>query len=64
MGKTLNESLITLIPKLNAEESMKNWRPISLLTIVYMIFAKALAKRVGPLLDTWICKEQRGFISG
>lgn len=64
MGRTLNESLITLIPKLNAAESVKNWRPISLLTIVYKILSKALARRVGPWMDKWVSQEQRGFISG
>lgn len=49
MGRTLNESLITLIPKSNAEESIKNWRPISLLSIVYKIITKAMARRVGPV---------------
>lgn len=59
MGQTLNESLITLIPKLNAEESIHNWRPISLLAIVYKVLAT-----LNPMLDGWVCREQRGFISG
>lgn len=43
MGKIINESLITLIPKKDTAESIHNWRPISLLSTIYKIVTKALA---------------------
>lgn len=64
MGADLNESLITLLPKPKANEGVKFWRPMSLLSTVYKVIAKALARRIAPLLDQWISKQQRGFIKG
>lgn len=64
MGTKLNESLITLLPKPRANEGVQFWRPISLLSTIYKIIAKALARRIAPLLDQWISKQQRGFIKG
>lgn len=54
MGRILNESLIILILKLNAAESVKNWRFIFLFTIVYKIFSKVLVRRVGLWMDKWV----------
>lgn len=64
LGRILNESLLTLIPKTQAEESILNWRPISLLTTVYKIVTKAMAHRIGPFMDSWVSMEQRGFVIG
>lgn len=64
MGEHLNESLITLLPKPKANEGIQFWCPISLLSTVYKIIAKALLHRIAPLLDQWIYKQQRGFIKG
>lgn len=64
LGRILNESLITLIPKPQAEESIQNWRPISLLTTISKIVMKAMARRIGPFMDCWVSLEQRGFVSG
>lgn len=64
LGRILNESLITLIPKPMAEESILIWRPISLLTTVYKIVSKAMARRIDPFMDSWVNLEQRGFIFG
>lgn len=51
MGPTFNESLISLLPKANAQLSLDNWRPISLLTTFYKIIAKMLASRIAPHMD-------------
>lgn len=64
LGRVLNESLITLIPKALAEESIQNWRPISLLNTIYELLTKTMARRIGPFMDSWVSLEQRGFISG
>lgn len=41
-----------------------NWRPISLLTTIYKIITKAMARRIGPFMDAWVSMEQRGFVTG
>lgn len=64
LGRLLNKSLITLIPKPQAKESILNWRPISLLTTIYKIVTKAMARRIGPFMDGRVNLEQRGFVSG
>lgn len=64
MGRDFNESVITLIPKAKANKGIQNWRPISLLTMVYKIISKALAQCLAPLMDSWVSEEQRGFIQG
>ena len=57
--------VITLIPK--EEESLANlktWRPITLLNVDYKIAARAIGKRIEPLLAKLIHSDQTGFIKG
>ena len=57
--------VIILIPK--EEESLanlKNWRPITLLNVDYKVAAKAIAKRIEPLLPKLIHSDQTGFVKG
>ena len=41
---------------------LKNFRPITLLTSLYKIIAKLLAKRMTPNLKDWILPSQTGFV--
>ena len=51
MPEEWKEGLICLIPKGDgASEDIRAWRPITLLNIVYKIYAKVLALRLQPLL--------------
>ena len=43
---------------------LKNWRPISLLSVVYKLASGATAERLKQTLDTTISKTQTGFILG
>ena len=43
---------------------MKNWRPISLLPVVYKIVSSAVANRIKSQLDKVVSREQTGFIKG
>ena len=57
--------VIILIPE--EEESLanlKNWRPITLLNVDYKVAAKAIAKRIEPLLPKLIHSDQTGFVKG
>ena len=43
---------------------LQNWRPVTLLNVDYTIAARALAKRVEPLLSFLIHTDQTGFVKG
>ena len=58
----LNVSKITLLPKSEDRLKVQNYRPISLLNIVYKIVAKIYANRMKPLLHHWILPSQTGFV--
>ena len=43
---------------------LKNWRPISLLCVVYKLATTVIANRLKPHLQCIISKNQSGFIKG
>ena len=43
---------------------MKNWRPISLLNVVYKLASTVIANRIKIVLDSLIHEDQKGFIAG
>ena len=62
---TQREGIITCIPKGGKRRDLiKNWRPISLLNVVYKIGSAATAKRIKTMLPELINKGQTGFMSG
>lgn len=62
---TQREGIITCIPKENKpKELLKNWRPITLLNVVYKIASGAIANRLKSHLDKLIHPDQTGFIHG
>ena len=46
------------------KQDAENYRPISLLSILYKLFAKLVDKRIGPILDAAQSVDQAGFRSG
>ena len=58
----ITEGLICLIPKEGDAKDLNYWRPITLLTVTYKIFAKALQMRLQPLLRDVISPEQTVFL--
>ena len=58
--------IITLIPKEESSLSeLKNWRPITLLSVDYKIASKAIANiRIEPMLPSLIHPDQTGFVKG
>ena len=59
------EGIITCIPKTGKERnSLKNWRPLTMLNSVYEFFSAIIAKRIKFTLNTIINPDQTGFISG
>jgi hypothetical protein len=48
---SINEALMTLIPKSAAAKSIKDYRHIALIHVLGKLFSKVLAARLAPFLD-------------
>ena len=65
MSLSQRRAVLTLLHKKGKDEfKIKNWRPISLLNIVYKIMTKVLAKRMEKVIKDLIHPNQSGFIKG
>ena len=57
--------IITCIPKGNkARNSLKNWRPITLLNSIYKFYSGIWANRIKQFLPKLIGESQKGFVQG
>jgi hypothetical protein len=59
----VNDTAIVLIPKANQGQSLKNFRPISLCTIIYKVIAKCMVNRLKPILGEIVSTNQSSFYS-
>ena len=59
-----NSSFLTLIPKTSNLLGVNDFRPISLIRILYKIISKVLAERMKTLMGKLISKEQSAFLMG
>ncbi|GKV45171.1 hypothetical protein SLEP1_g52281 [Rubroshorea leprosula] len=59
-----NASFIVLIPKVENPQRIEEYRPISLIGVMYKIIAKLLANRLRKVLDKVIGEQQMAFIGG
>ena len=65
LSSVQKEGIITCIPKGDKpREFIKNWRPISLLNVVYKIGSACIAKRMKAVLPKLINEDQTGFMAG
>ena len=65
LSVTKKQGVITCLPKQDKDRNyLKNWRPISLLNVVYKLASSAIANRMKTVLDSLIHEDQKGFISG
>ncbi|MCG7878665.1 MAG: reverse transcriptase domain-containing protein [Candidatus Thiodiazotropha endolucinida] len=62
---TQRQGIITCLPKGDKpKQFLKNWRPITLLNVIYKLASGSIAERIKKVLDILISKEQTGFMSG
>ncbi|MCO5548396.1 hypothetical protein L7F22_001853 [Adiantum nelumboides] len=54
--------IISLIPKGGDASSLRQWRPISLMPLVYKIAARMISTRPRPFLPDLIHSSQTGFV--
>ncbi|KAH7352701.1 hypothetical protein KP509_19G059100 [Ceratopteris richardii] len=53
---------IKLIPKLEVPKCIKDWRPITMMSIIYKIFAKTFALRLKCIIHKVVHPSQIGFV--
>jgi hypothetical protein len=58
----INNSFITLVPKVNSPASVKDFRPITLINCVIKIITKLLRDRLQFAIIPLVHKNQYGFI--
>ena len=65
MSLSQRNGIITLLPKKDKDPlRIKNYRPISLLTVDYKLLAKTFANRLKKFISGLINPDQSGFIKG
>ena len=65
MSISLRQCIITCLPKPQKDRIlMKNWRPISLLSVIYKLASGAIASRLKGTLNDIISDCQTGFLKG
>ena len=65
MSCSLRHCIISCIPKGDKDRTLlKNWRPISLLSVVYKMLSTVIAVRIKSVLNLIISPTQTGFLPG
>ena len=62
--ESINEGLITLIPKVNAPLTINEYRPITLLNCSLKVITKLLANRLQRIVLKIVHRNQYGFLKG
>ncbi|KAL3515198.1 hypothetical protein ACH5RR_022100 [Cinchona calisaya] len=64
MLKAINETIISLIPKVDFPINLAQFRPIALCNTLYKIISKFLVNRLKPFLNLCISENQSAFLPG
>ncbi|KAL3678136.1 hypothetical protein R1sor_021092 [Riccia sorocarpa] len=59
-----SRGVIKLLPKNQERQRLRNWRPITLLTLTYKLISKTLAGRMKKILPDLVDEHQTGFVDG
>ncbi|CAL1384152.1 unnamed protein product [Linum trigynum] len=62
--RSLNHTLLAMIPKTQKPSSPKDFRPIALCKVLYKILSKVLANRLKRILNEVITETQSAFVPG
>lgn len=62
--REVNETFITLVPKIKDARCVKDYRPIALCNVIYKLIAKVLATRLSSVLNSVIEDHQGAFLKG
>ncbi|KAF7135390.1 hypothetical protein RHSIM_Rhsim08G0109800 [Rhododendron simsii] len=62
--RSVNQTLITLIPKVSCPTTPGQFRPISLCNVSYKLITKILANRLRDILPSIISENQSAFVGG
>jgi hypothetical protein len=60
----LNFGILSLIPKVQGAEDIRQFRPIALINVIFKFVAKAYAIRFSPIAHSTISHTQYAFIKG
>lgn len=60
--ETLNNTFLTLIPKVDRPATFADYRPIALCNLMYKLITKIIAERIKPFLGVHVSDEQFGFL--
>lgn len=64
LPRNINSSYIAMVPKVENQECMNDFRPISCCNVIYKCIAKIIVSRIKPALTTIIGNEQTTFLPG
>ena len=64
INQSTNTSFIVLLPKKSMSKRISDYRPISLITSLYKVIAKVLARRLRGVLHETIHSTQGAFVQG
>lgn len=64
MPEYLNDTLVTLIPKVNNPELVSQFRPISLCNVAYKVITKTMTNKLKSILPVVIGEHQSSFVPG
>jgi len=64
INPSLAKTLVVLIPKVNSPNSLKDFHPISMCSVLLKAISKVMVHRVRPFLNSTIGPYQNSFILG
>ncbi|MCO5554648.1 hypothetical protein L7F22_008181 [Adiantum nelumboides] len=62
MPQSMSSGIISLIPKGGDTSTLRQWRPITLMSSIYKILARMITARLRPLLSDLIHSSQTCFV--